>query len=96
MAGFSLYVSNTTSKDQGHLCYTDDTQGSPLINQIISCSILGQYVIYFNERWKEGNPRHFSKYAQNELCEVQVYGRLKQTTIFICQKNVLFYVSIDH
>uniref|UniRef100_K1PMD3 Uncharacterized protein n=1 Tax=Magallana gigas TaxID=29159 RepID=K1PMD3_MAGGI len=43
LAGFSLYVSNTTSKLDGQLCYKDETGGTPSVNQIISCSIVGRY-----------------------------------------------------
>lgn len=74
MAGFSLYVSNTTSKDQGHVCYKDNSWGNPLVDQTISCSIYGRYVIYYNNRSRHDNPGYLSKYAYNELCEVKVYG----------------------
>lgn len=74
MAGFYLYVSNTTSKDQGHLCYKDQSGGSPSVNQNISCFIYGRYVIYYNERSPYNNPSYLSQYAYNELCEVEVYG----------------------
>lgn len=74
MAGFSLYVSNTTSKYQGHLCYKDQSGGTPSVNQNISCSIYGRYVIYNNERSRYNTSRYMSQYAQNELCEVEVYG----------------------
>lgn len=74
MAGFSLYVSNKTSKDQGHLCYKDQSGGTPSVNQNISCSIYGRYVIYFNERSRYNTSRYMSQYAQNEICEVEVYG----------------------
>nr|XP_034318459.1 receptor-type tyrosine-protein phosphatase T isoform X7 [Crassostrea gigas] len=74
MAGFSLYVSNTTSKKQGHLCYKDQSSGHPSVNQKINCLIYGRYVIYYNERGRNNNPIYMSKRAYNELCEVEVYG----------------------
>lgn len=74
MAGFSLYVSNTTSKHQGYLCYKDQSGGTPSVNINISCSIYGRYVIYFNERSRYINYSYLSQYAHNELCEVEVYG----------------------
>lgn len=74
MAGFSLYVSNTTSKHQGYLCYKDQSGGTPSVNINISCSIYGRYVIYFNERSRYINYSYLSQYAQNELCELEVYG----------------------
>nr|XP_034320792.1 receptor-type tyrosine-protein phosphatase kappa isoform X5 [Crassostrea gigas] len=74
MAGFSLYISNTTSKDQGHCCYKDNSRGKPSVNQNISCSIYGRYVIYYNERSRDDNPSYLSKYAYNELCELEVFG----------------------
>lgn len=74
MAGFYLYVSNTTSKDQGSLCYKDQSGGTPSVNQNISCSIYGRYVIYYNERNRNSSLSYLSTYAHNELCEVEVYG----------------------
>lgn len=83
MAGFSLYVSNTTSKDQGHCCYKDQSRGTPSVNQHISCSIYGRYVIYYNERSFNNNPSYLSQYAYNELCEVEVYGECIHMLIFL-------------
>lgn len=74
MAGFSLYVSNTSNKDDGHLCYKDTT-GRPSVNQYITCSVYGRYVIYYNERNQTLNRIYYSEYAFNELCEVEVYGK---------------------
>lgn len=74
MAEFSLYISNTTSKDQGHCCYKDNSRGNPSVDLRINCSIYGRYVIYYNERSRSNNPSYLSQYAYNELCEVEVYG----------------------
>ncbi|XP_056002216.1 receptor-type tyrosine-protein phosphatase alpha-like [Ostrea edulis] len=76
-AGFYLYVSNTTSKDDGHLCFHEiqNVNGTPVENQTISCSVHGQYVIYYNERKQGVNyPSFYSPNAFNELCELEVYG----------------------
>lgn len=82
MAGFSLYVSNTTSKEQGHFCYKDQSGGTPAVKQNISCSINGRYVIYYNERSRDHNSSFLSQYAFNELCEVEVYGEYVHKLIF--------------
>ncbi|XP_056003643.1 receptor-type tyrosine-protein phosphatase alpha-like [Ostrea edulis] len=77
MAGFSLFVSNTTSKDDGHLCFHEiqNVSGTPLEDQRINCSLHGRYVIYYNERDPDViYPGYYSQYAINELCEVEVYG----------------------
>lgn len=82
MAGFSLYVSNTTFKEQGYLCYKDQSGGTPSVKQNISCSIYGRYVIYYNERSRDQNSSFHSRYAFNELCEVEVYGEYVHKLIF--------------
>lgn len=87
MAGFSLYVSNTTSKEDGHLCY-EDTTGRPLVDQNITCSIYGRYVIYYNERNQNVNRLYYSQYAFNELCEVEIYGKYLHFALF--SKRFLF------
>lgn len=77
MAGFYLYVSNTTSIVDGYLCFHDiqTIVGTPSENQNISCPVYGRYVSFYNERRPEVvYPSYYSPYAQNCLCEVEVYG----------------------
>lgn len=77
MAGYFLYVSNTESIKDAHLCFhhDDNLLGKPTINQTINCSVRGRYVIYYNER-RQGvhYPDYYSKYAYNEICELEVFG----------------------
>ena len=77
--GFSVYVSNTTDKAEGVLCFKDDNYTLNTIPAIFNttCFVHGQYVIYFNEYKNGSRFNNFSKtrYAFNELCELEVYGR---------------------
>lgn len=78
VAGFFVYVSNTTSKDDGYLCYHDKStkEGTLSSDQHINCTLHGRYVIYYNERTPGVNyPTFYSKYAYHELCELEVYGK---------------------
>ena len=76
--GFSVYISNTTDKSEGTLCFKDEDYNVSTIPSVlnITCSMHGQYVIYYNER-QTGisfiNDNY--RYAFNELCEFEVYGR---------------------
>lgn len=75
--GFSLYVSNTTEKADGTLCFEDTNFTIDTIPQVINitCVVEGQYVIYSNERSGKRRIREdFSENAFNDLCEVEVYG----------------------
>lgn len=72
---FSIYVSNTTSKSDGVLCYTDDNFTVDTFPEVFDtpCPVNGQYVIYYNERHNVTYP-HYDNYVFNSLCEVEVYG----------------------
>nr|XP_022306274.1 multiple epidermal growth factor-like domains protein 10 isoform X3 [Crassostrea virginica] len=77
LAGFFLYVSNTTSKQDGHLCFHEiqTVNGTPSEDQRIHCSVHGQYVIFYNERRPNVTyPSYYSEFAYYELCELEVYG----------------------
>lgn len=78
--GFSLYISNTISKEDGILCfkdtiYTVETIPNPLN---ISCRANGRYVIYYNNRTHLPFPKGYSDYAVFTLCEIEVYGNLME------------------
>ncbi|XP_078330738.1 uncharacterized protein LOC144624704 [Crassostrea virginica] len=74
--GFSLYVSNTTNKSEGTLCFKDSKFNLSTILAVLNipCPMSGQYVIYYNERLQGVTyPDEYSTYAYNELCEVEVF-----------------------
>nr|XP_034318692.1 uncharacterized protein LOC117686921 isoform X1 [Crassostrea gigas] len=75
--GFSVYVSNTTDRQQGTLCYKDDNFTRDTVPAVFTttCPVHGQYVIYYNERLPGVTyPYEYSDSVDSDLCEVEVYG----------------------
>ncbi|XP_056019837.1 multiple epidermal growth factor-like domains protein 11 [Ostrea edulis] len=73
--GFSLYISNTTIKENGYLCYKNG-QELPTLDFSTTCVKHGRYVIFYNERLD--GTAYSTGYETNivytELCEVNVTG----------------------
>lgn len=94
--GFSIYVSNTTNKKDGILCFKDTNYTASNIPEVFTtnCPYHGQYVIYYNERLEGvAYPREYSKFAYNDLCEVEVQGMFNsiQTLFVLIYKHTNVY-----
>eukprot|EP00105_Crassostrea_gigas_P027518 XP_011448878.1 PREDICTED: uncharacterized protein LOC105343278 [Crassostrea gigas] len=77
LLGFSVYVSNTTDRSQGTLCFKDNNFTINTIPFVFTtnCSVHGQYVIYYNERLPGVvYPDGYHSSVNILLCEVEVYG----------------------
>lgn len=74
--GFSVYISNTTDKEDGVLCFKDDYFNPYTIPAVltVNCTHHGRFVIYYNNRTSFPQPIGYSEYCFNELCEFEVYG----------------------
>ncbi|XP_065921325.1 receptor-type tyrosine-protein phosphatase epsilon-like [Magallana gigas] len=88
-AGFSLYVSNTTDRHMGYMCYKDGPELPPL-DFNTTCITHGRYVIFYNERLNGTTYpigyENTNVFTELHVCEVTVTG---------CSSSGVFGVNCD-
>ena len=83
--GFSLYLSNTTIKEEGILCFRDTNYTrSTLPNPVtIPCPHYGRYIIFYNNRTHPPYTEGYSNTTGSFLCEVAVYGNTQKNPFYL-------------
>lgn len=79
LRGVSIIVSNTTDPWDGVVCYHNTNTTIETIPAVVDipCSVVGRYVIYYNERLTGITySNNHSQFAFADLCEVEVLGKL--------------------
>ncbi|OWF55545.1 Scavenger receptor class F member 1 [Mizuhopecten yessoensis] len=76
LAGYQLYLSNTSDWSQGILCYEDKSNNWTEVEMVVThrCPYVAKFVTIYNYR---NDPARHDWYEDNavlELCEVQVFG----------------------
>ncbi|XP_078329068.1 uncharacterized protein LOC144623940 isoform X2 [Crassostrea virginica] len=91
--GFSIYISNTTNKKDGVLCFKDINHTRATIpNPVnITCLYHGRFVFYYNNRTHLPYPVGYSAFAYNSICEVEVYEG-----VTVALERLHNYVNINH
>lgn len=80
IAGLILYVPNTTSKGDGHLCFHEiqNVACTPPENQRIYSPSNASYFLYYNVHMLEViYQSYYSECADSELCKVELYGKIE-------------------
>lgn len=93
--GFAVYVSNTTNRNDGVLCYKDHSYSTRTLPDrvTIRCLQTAQYVIYYNERRR--GVVYDSDYSHNvfgDLCEVEVYGISFQISLSVSPNSIFLSI----
>lgn len=75
LAGFEIYLSDTSDWRSGKRCYQDNTASLELMTAIqnATCVGVGQYVTIYNDRRVKAKSWYWNE-AYFELCEVYVFG----------------------
>ena len=85
----TVYVSNTTDREDGSSCIYDYgyNEGAYHPNKTLICKCLGRYVIFYSGNRAKNNIL--------DLCEVEVFGTYRNFTIclYIDMNNDLFCIN---
>ncbi|ESO87589.1 hypothetical protein LOTGIDRAFT_166470 [Lottia gigantea] len=73
LRGFSVFIGNTSTFDEGELCYQHKDEPLQDITTI-SCNKTGQYLKMKNSRANPPYPGDYSDETDLQICEIQAFG----------------------